>query len=97
MAVTYEQLPEKPIQTHSPAVTTISVLNLERLKLSNTGAVTVTDLLYGQNGQEVSLLGDGNTTIAHGTPMKTNTGANKLMAANRVYRFVRFDGVWYEQ
>jgi hypothetical protein len=97
LGVSFEQLPEKPVQSYTPAVTTPSVLNVERMKLANTGSITITDFLYGQNGQEITLLGDGYTTIANNTKIKTSIGSSKLLATNLVYRFIRFDGVWYEQ
>jgi hypothetical protein len=76
--------------------TTISVLNVTRVWLKNTGAVTVTNLTNGQEGQEVKFLGDGFTTIANNSTVKTSTGANKLLAVNKVYTFTRFNSVWVE-
>lgn len=58
--------------------------------------VTITDFLFGQNGQTIRLLGNANTTITNGTKIKTNTGANKVLANNKVYSFTRFNDTWYE-
>lgn len=63
----------------------------------NTGSVTITDFLYGQEGQELVIYGDGFTTITHGTKIKTSTAANKLLATLKTYRFTRFSSVWVEQ
>lgn len=94
--VSFTELPEKEI---SPSLgnTTPNVLNRERIEFQNTGAVTVTDFLDGQEGQEITIKGDGFTTITHGSLIKTSTGANKLLSATKVYRFVRFGSVWIEQ
>lgn len=73
--------------------TEISVANLERLRLGNTAPVTVTLFKYGSGGQTIKLLGDGNTTIEHNANIKTNTGANKLLAVDKVYTFTTFDGI----
>jgi hypothetical protein len=94
--VTFSELPERPIDTAQATATTLSALNTERIALTNTGAVTVTDFTEGQDGQELVLLGDGFTTVTHGTNIFTNTAASKLLAANAVYHFVQFNGNWYE-
>ena len=73
-----------------------SVLNLERFKGSGT-VLNVTYFNNGQDGQRIIVLGDGTTTIVHDPArIVTNTGANKLLDADKVYRFTKFDGVWYE-
>lgn len=94
--VTYAQIPEQPILTGPKTVTTISVLNVTRIRCSNTGAVTVTNFTGGQQGQEIKFLGDGFTTVANNTAIKTNTAANKLLATNKVYTFTLFGTVWVE-
>jgi hypothetical protein len=75
---------------------TPSVKNLRIFKGSNTGPVTVTQFKDGQEGQIIKILGDGQMTITNGANIKTNTGANKLLAANKVYTFTRISNVWYE-
>lgn len=75
--------------------TTPSVENLKVWKGSG-NVVTVTDFLNGADNQTISVLGDGTTTISHNANIKTNTGANKLLAADKVYRFTFIDDVWYE-
>lgn len=76
--------------------TTPSVKGLTVFTAVNTGAVTVTDFLDGQVGQTITILGDGFMTVAHGTTIKTNTAANKLLATNKVYRFTKFANAWVE-
>lgn len=74
---------------------TPSVYGIEFLQ--NDGTVrTVTNFTDGQLTQELRILGDGNLTIANNTFIKTNTGANKLLAANKVYRFTFYDPLWVE-
>jgi hypothetical protein len=60
--------------------------------------VSITNFLGGINGQDLKILGDGTTTLVHGTYIKTNTGANKLLAANKIYRLTYLDSakIWYE-
>lgn len=74
---------------------TPSVKNLRFFKCHTT-PTTITDFVDGQQCQDITLLGTGNTTITNGTKIKTNTGANKVLTANKVYRFTRYDNVWYE-
>jgi len=95
-SVSFSELPENPVLNAPLSNTTPSVLNVERVKFANTGAVTVTDFLYGQEGQNILVLGDGFTTIQHGALIKTNTAANKLLAVNAVYSFTRISSVWIE-
>lgn len=62
----------------------------------NTGPITITNLLGGYDGQQVRILGDGQTTMANNANIVTNTGANKLLASNKFYRFTLHNKVWYE-
>lgn len=87
---------EKKFARNTAADVTPSVQNVEKLKLRNTAPVTITKFDNGQENQEVSILGDGQTTIANNAFIKTNTGANKLLAVDKVYRFTMFNGIWIE-
>ena len=87
---------EKKFVRNSKADTTPSIKQIEKLHLKNTGAVLVTKFDDGQPGQELTILGDGFTTIQNNAKLVTNTGANKLLLANKVYRFTNFAGVWHE-
>jgi len=79
------------IHTH----TTPSVLNRTILK-SPSSPITVTNFDDGAQGQTIRILGNGNLTVAHNSNIKTNTGANKILAADKVYNFTLIDEVWYE-
>jgi hypothetical protein len=94
--VQFSELPSNPVQTPQNSATTVSVLNITRLKFTNTGAVTVTNFLSGQDGQNILILGEGFTTVANNANIQTSTGANKLLVANRVYSFTLFGAKWYE-
>ena len=87
------ELPQKFIATD----TTPSVKNHRKWIANNAGATTVTQFDDGQNGQEIKILGDGFTTVANNANIKTNTAANKLLAANKVYTFVKFGTLWVEE
>lgn len=89
-------LPTRYIGNLKKASVTPSVKNVEHWKAVNTAAVTITDFLDGQDGQSLYILGDAHTTIANNANIKTNTAANKLLAALVVYHFTMFDGVWIE-
>ncbi len=85
------------IGTFKAADATPSVANLKTFKAGNTVANNLTYFDDGQDGQPISILGDGFTTVVHDvTKLKTNTGANKLLAADKVYRFTRFSSIWVE-
>jgi hypothetical protein len=65
--------------------------------LSSTGAVNFTDFTNGVTGQVLYVCGDGFSTFVHDTGvLRTTTGANKLAAANTIYRFINRNGVWFE-
>lgn len=85
------------IGTFKPADATPSVLNLKKWKAGNTGANNVTFFDDGFDGKEISVLGEGFTTVVHNAAkILTNTAANKLLAAGKVYRFTMYDGKWVE-
>lgn len=94
--VRFNIIPTQIAQKFVAGDTTPSVLNHEYWTANNVGAVTVTNFDDGSVCQELRILGDGFTTIANNANIKTNTGANKLLAANKVYRLTNFNGVWYE-
>ncbi len=88
------------VSTFKAADATPSVLNLTKFKAGNSVANNVTYFDDGQDGQAISILGDGFTTVVHnlGPPAKiaTHGAANLLLLANKVYRFTRYDSVWIE-
>lgn len=75
--------------------TTPSVKKLRKW-IASGAVVIIDDFLDGYNGKELFIIGDGTSTVAHGAKIKTNTGANHALAADRLYIFLRHDGVWIE-
>lgn len=75
---------------------TPSVKNLNVFKCVNTGPVTITNFREGQPAQQIWVLGDGLTTIQHGTRIIASSGADKLLEDEILYVFVFIDNVWHE-
>ena len=94
--VQLDTIPIKEASTLAPSDTTPEVYMNEYWICANTGAVSVTNFTKYTRNQRLHLLGDGNTTVVNGSTIRTNTGANKLLAANKVYVFTNFNNVWYE-
>lgn len=95
--VKFEELSETPLEFTKLGDTSPTVLNLERIKFQNTSGVTVTNFDNGQEGQYIIVVGDGQTTLQHGTNIFNTSGANITLTNNRVYAYVRVQGVWREQ
>ncbi len=94
---TSQVLDKEFVGTFKAADTTPSVLNLIKFKAGNTVGNNVTYFDDGFDGQEISILGEGFTTLVYDvTKLLTNTAANKLLAAGKVYRLTRYDGKWVE-
>lgn len=94
---THKILDKEFIHMFTAADATPSVDNKRVCAAGNVAGNNVTYFDDGFDGQPVSILGDGFTTIVHDiTKIKTNTAANKLLAAGKVYRFTRYSKVWIE-
>ncbi len=93
--VTFITLPKTFVDRFADGITSPSVLNCTRY-LSPLNPLTVIDFVNGANGQEIKILGNGNLTVSNNSKIKTNTGANKVLVANKVYTFTLFTDVWYE-
>lgn len=77
--------------------TTPSVLNVERLQFRNTSSTLVTKFDDGKPGQQITVLGDGQTTIQNGVKIVTASGADTLLADGEVHTFTMWDDrVWRE-
>lgn len=71
--------------------------NVTVYQTNSTNPTTITNFLLGQDSNSITILAaDGNTTIANNANIKTNTGADKLLTQNMVYRFTLFGLIWYE-
>lgn len=93
---TFSVLPKEFVGTLQVDNQTPNVANLTKLIAKNVDPVTVTDFLGGQDGQSISILGDGNTTVEHSSRLSTNTGVDKLLDAGKIYRFTQINRNWYE-
>lgn len=77
--------------------TTPSIENISHLILASyVTPTTITDFTGGTQNQTIRLLGNTNVTIANGATIKTDSGANKTLEANKVYSFTFYGAVWYE-
>ncbi len=64
---------------------------------ANSAATLITNFDDGREGQEIILtVTSANTTLANNANIKTTTGANKPLSADRAYRLVRANGTWWE-
>lgn len=72
------------------AANVADVTNRRIFEAANAGAINCNDLTGGSQGQRVFIRGDGLQTMVNGAFIKTNTGANKLLVVNKVYRFTYF-------
>lgn len=75
---------------------TPSVLNCLVHKCINIAPFDITNFSDGADGQTIRILGDGFTTVKNNATIKTNTTADKLLAAYKVYSFTLIEEVWYE-
>jgi hypothetical protein len=77
--------------------TTPDVSNLVAIEGSGV-VITVTNFLGGIDTQTIRIRGDGTTTIKNNTTIVTNTGVDKLLTLNRIYRFTYFasSSIWIE-
>lgn len=62
----------------------------------NTFAQTLVSVIGCADNTTYRILGDGFTTVPNNALIKTNTGAAKLLSANKVYRFTQINGILYE-
>jgi len=94
--VWFQNLPEHPVATFN-GITIEDVTGGITFKASG-AAITITNFTGGSDGYAIRILGDGTTTISNNANIKTNTGANKLLAVNKIYTFTYIDAdkVWYE-
>lgn len=78
------------------AETTPSVKNVEHWIAQNASAVTITNFMEGQEGQNLFILGDGQTTLQHGGNIVTLSGADTLLAADKMYQLKRMNNKWFQ-
>ena len=90
------EVPRVPIRP-SDGSTSVDVARSSLVILQGyTTPTVITQFTGGHSGREITLIGNANVTIQNNATIKTSTGANKVLAANLAYRFVHYNGVWYE-
>lgn len=94
--VRFLELIETPLETIPAAEATPSVLNNTKIVLSSIAPVNITNFVDGQEGQTIFVVGDGNSTLVHGTSIFTNSENDKLLNNGSVYIFTRVNGEWRE-
>jgi hypothetical protein len=90
-----EKLPTEFVGTFKAEDATPSVMDCSTWKCAG-DVVTITNFDDGQEGQHLSILGDGATTLEHGTNIVLSAGSDTLLASATVYEFVLLDDVWYQ-
>ncbi len=93
--VTFLNLPRVPTDIFK-AVATPNVFG-RGVWRSSGSVVTITNFFGGTDGQGISIIGDGTTTIENNSNITTNTGADILLDNELVYRFTYLDSTnhWY--
>ena len=95
-------LPKRFVGRMPKKATTVSVKDVEHWMTQNTEAVTITDFTNGQEGQDLYILGDGFTTLTHGTNIFLIGTANLLLAVNKLVQLKGFKKIgdtrlrWFE-
>ncbi len=74
--------------------TVIKVRGVDIVQFINTSPITVTNILDGNDNQDIILYGDGQTTLQNNSNIVTISGANLLLASGRLYQFINFLGAW---
>lgn len=74
----------------TPNVSNIKIL------LPQSVANTITNFIGGSENQELNILGDGVLVIANNANIHTNTGANKVQTAGKMYTYFCVGNIWYE-
>ncbi len=90
-------MPSGAPKSFSDGDTTPDVQNYLTFRAVNTSATSITDFDNATSGQLITIYtSNANTTFVDGSPLQTNTGANRVSVANGVYQFISVNGVWYD-
>lgn len=93
--VRHKVLPVVFVDKLEPSSATPSVQNVTVFRAGG-ALVTVTNFVQGQEGQQIRILGDGLTTIAHNANIKNASLANLLLLTNTIYSYILIGNVWYQ-
>lgn len=75
---------------------TVAVEQFTGVIFNQVSAATVTNFTGGVQNQSLYLYGNANVTIQNNATIKTSTGADKVLAANKIYHYKLFGTVWIE-
>lgn len=89
-------LDKKFVGVLTPTSVTPDVQNNEHWKANNTAPVTITNFLHGQDGQQLLIEGDGQTTLQHGTHIFLAGAADLLLVVNTIYHLLYRAGRWIQ-
>ena len=92
--VQFAELPEQPIDEVEVGELTPSVLNITRLHFSNTTKTVITNFLYGQEGQEIILLGEGHTEVANNANIVNHSSSDVKLTAGAAHKWCFMLGKW---
>ena len=73
---------------------TPNVLNITRLHFSNTTKTVITNFLYGQEGQEIILLGEGHTEVANNANIVNHSGSDVKLTNGAAHKWCFMLGKW---
>lgn len=93
--VRHKVLPVVFVDKLEPGNVTPSVQNVTVFRAGGT-LVTITNFTQGQEGQQIRILGDGLTTIAHNANIKNAALANLLLVSGTIYSYILIGNVWYQ-
>ena len=82
------------------AATSIDVTNAGIVYFSKRDYPTTTvvaEFIGGIEGQEITLISENtNIVISNGPSLKTSNGTNVALAADRGYKFINYNAIWYQ-
>ncbi len=82
---------------YTAADTTPSVRGVSMMYIANSGAVSITALDDGAEGQIVTLIfADANTTVVDGALIQLSGGVNFTSASNKTLQVVKQSAVWFQ-
>lgn len=92
--VQFAELPEQPIQRVAVGLTTPNVLNVTRLAFFNTVKTDISNFLNGQEGQEIILLGEGQTEVLNNTNIVNHSNSAVKLTTGAAHKWCLMLGKW---
>jgi len=92
--VQFSELPEQPLEEVEPGVVIVDALNKTRFHFSNTTKTVITNFLYGQEGQEIILLGEGHTEVANNANIVNHSSSAIKLTNGAAHKWCYMPGKW---